>query len=90
MKPEYCPECGGDLERDDVDDGGGMEAVGSWGCPDCHWVEGEPLICTCGHPEDQHKMSDTTECVALRQGGVICTCKEFQNFARSKREELIP
>lgn len=33
-----CPKCGGECERDEVDNGVGMEACGPWGCPDCHWV----------------------------------------------------
>lgn len=39
-----CPRCGGEVERDEVDNGVGMEAVGPWGCPDCHWVELRPEI----------------------------------------------
>jgi hypothetical protein len=33
-----CPQCSGECERDEVDNGVGMEAVGPWGCPDCYWV----------------------------------------------------
>lgn len=35
-----CPQCGGECERDEVDNGVGMEPCGPWGCPECHWVEG--------------------------------------------------
>lgn len=34
-----CPTCGGECERDEVDNGVGMEGCGPWGCPDCHRVE---------------------------------------------------
>lgn len=34
-----CPQCGCECERDEVDNGIGMEAVGPWGCPECHWVQ---------------------------------------------------
>lgn len=34
-----CPKCGADCERDEVDNGVGMEACGPWGCPECHWFE---------------------------------------------------
>ena len=34
-----CPKCGGECERDEVDNGVGIEACGPWGCPDCHWFE---------------------------------------------------
>lgn len=35
-----CPECGGEnVERDEVDNGVGMQPVGPWGCLDCGWVE---------------------------------------------------
>ena len=34
-----CPRCGADCERDEVDNGVGMEACGPWGCPECHWFE---------------------------------------------------
>lgn len=34
-----CPNCGGACERDEVDNGVGMEACGPWGCPECHWAE---------------------------------------------------
>ena len=37
-----CPQCGSECERDEVDNGVGMEAVGPWGCPNCHWVEDRP------------------------------------------------
>lgn len=36
-----CPKCGGDCERDEVDNGVGMEACGPWGCPECHWVQSD-------------------------------------------------
>lgn len=39
-----CPECGGECERDEVDNGVGMEACGRWGCPDCQWVQPEIRI----------------------------------------------
>jgi hypothetical protein len=34
-----CPNCGAECERDEVDNGVGMEAVGPWGCHECGWVE---------------------------------------------------
>lgn len=34
-----CPACGCECERDEVDNGVGMEACGPWGCPECHWIE---------------------------------------------------
>lgn len=34
-----CPRCGGECERDEVDNGLGMEAAGPWGCPQCHWIQ---------------------------------------------------
>lgn len=37
-----CPDCGGECERDEVDNGIGMDACGPWGCPECHWVEPQP------------------------------------------------
>lgn len=37
-----CPKCGGPCERDEVDNGVGMQPIGPWGCPNCHWVE-EPV-----------------------------------------------
>jgi hypothetical protein len=37
-----CPRCGNECERDEVDNGVGMQPAGPWGCPACHWVEGEP------------------------------------------------
>lgn len=52
-----CPQCGGECERDEIDNGVGMEACGPWGCPECHWVESrialdELLKCgRCGSPE---------------------------------------
>jgi hypothetical protein len=33
-----CPKCGCECERDEVDNGVGMEAW-RWGCPDCQWFE---------------------------------------------------
>lgn len=38
-----CPDCGEECERDEVDNGVGIQAAGPWGCPFCHWVEGDPL-----------------------------------------------
>jgi hypothetical protein len=37
-----CPKCGSECERDEVDNGVGMQAVGPWGCPECYWVEPDP------------------------------------------------
>lgn len=37
-----CPKCGATCERDEIDNGVGMEACGPWGCPDCHWFQ-EPI-----------------------------------------------
>lgn len=34
-----CPQCGGECERDEVDNGVGMQACSPWGCPVCHWVD---------------------------------------------------
>ena len=34
-----CPQGGSECERDEVDNGIGMEACGPWGCPACCWVE---------------------------------------------------
>lgn len=34
-----CPQCGESCERDEIDNGVGMEAVGPWGCRSCNWVE---------------------------------------------------
>lgn len=34
-----CPQCGSECERDEVDNGVGLEAVGPWGCPECQWFE---------------------------------------------------
>ena len=39
-----CPKCGSECERDEVDNGVGMEACGPWGCPECHWVEKRPAF----------------------------------------------
>jgi hypothetical protein len=39
-----CPECGGDCERDEVDNGVGMQAAGPLGCPCCHWVEQDKYL----------------------------------------------
>jgi hypothetical protein len=36
-----CPECGEACERDEVDNGVGMEPCGPWGCPECQWFEGK-------------------------------------------------
>jgi len=38
-----CPVCGAWCERDEVDNGVGMQPAGPWGCPLCHWVEPDPL-----------------------------------------------
>lgn len=38
-----CPNCGSECERDEVDNGVGMQAVGPWGCFECHWVEGRDV-----------------------------------------------
>lgn len=40
---KYCPRCGSDLDWDEVDNGVGTER-GNPGCPDCHWVPGEPDV----------------------------------------------
>jgi hypothetical protein len=34
-----CPNCEGEMERDEVDNGVCMQPVGPWGCPACHYVE---------------------------------------------------
>lgn len=34
-----CPQCGEQCERDEVDNGVGMEACSPWGCPFCYWFE---------------------------------------------------
>lgn len=34
-----CPNCDGEMERDEVDNGVGWQPVGPWGCPACHYVE---------------------------------------------------
>lgn len=34
-----CPKCGGEMECDEVDNGVGMQQVGPYGCPACHYVE---------------------------------------------------
>ncbi len=34
-----CPNCDEEMERDEVDNGVGMQAVGPWGCAACHYVE---------------------------------------------------
>lgn len=35
-----CPDCGEPCERDEVDNGVSLEAVGPWGCFNCGWFEG--------------------------------------------------
>jgi hypothetical protein len=37
---DKCPQCGGDLERDEADVGVGV-IYGPAGCPACFWVEPE-------------------------------------------------
>lgn len=47
-----CPHCGSACERDEVDNGVGMEAAGPWGCPECHWIEERielPVDAVCEH-----------------------------------------
>lgn len=39
---EKCPQCGGELERDEADVGVGV-MYGPAGCPACFWVEGDPI-----------------------------------------------
>jgi hypothetical protein len=34
-----CPQCGRACERDEVDNGVGMEPAGPYVCPYCCWVE---------------------------------------------------
>lgn len=60
-KPEKCPRCGGELTRDAVDIGVGVQ-YGPAGCPDCYWLEnkadGLPLnadqVCKHGVAMDVH------------------------------------
>ena len=39
-QPMKCPRCGAECDRDEVDIGVGVQG-GPWGCPDCHWIEGQ-------------------------------------------------
>jgi hypothetical protein len=39
---DKCPQCGGDLERDEADVGVGV-IYGPAGCPACYWTEGSPI-----------------------------------------------
>lgn len=34
-----CPRCGGPCNQPEEIDGRGC---GPWGCPSCHWIEGDP------------------------------------------------
>ncbi len=38
-----CPECGAPCVRDEVDIGVGVQC-GPWGCFDCDWTEGYPIV----------------------------------------------
>ncbi len=39
-KEPYCPKCGGDLDRDGVATGLGIEGeLGPWYCTECEWSE---------------------------------------------------
>lgn len=38
-----CPRCGGPCDRDEADVGIGVIG-GPWGCPACHWIEGEGAL----------------------------------------------
>jgi hypothetical protein len=53
-----CPNCGAECERDEVDNGVGMEACGPWGCHECHWVEarlsGVEMCGICGNHWSTH------------------------------------
>jgi hypothetical protein len=53
-----CPKCGGECERDEVDNGVGMQACGPWGCPMCHWYErGVELCGVCGENFSTHDVA---------------------------------
>ena len=43
--PRLCPKCGTPLEPyGEVDIGVGVQQFGPWGCPACHWVEGDEAL----------------------------------------------
>ncbi len=48
-----CPKCGSECDRDEVDNGIGMEACGPWGCPECHWFEKQIELESPSSPSDQ-------------------------------------
>lgn len=56
-KAQYCPKCGAECVRDEVNVGVGWR-FGPWGCPSCRWSESE-----------QYDLSD--DCPSRRKDGTV-------------------
>lgn len=50
---ERCPECGGKLEHDEIDNGVGMQQVGPDHCGRCDWFDSRATMFDETDPEDE-------------------------------------
>jgi hypothetical protein len=77
---DICPECGAELEYDEVDIGVGTQR-GNPGCPECHWTptsESDRLLLRQGCDCDCCDHSEGSDCACTCHRDGLCS---FQSEA---------